>query len=153
MSVNFAGIVPTNYPVNTRLLIDANYVVSVALPATATTANTNALNLLVATPYPTTETINVGVNTTASVNGNSVTGNAYLQHTSANSDGTPNSAAWVNIPTLGTVPITQGASTTAATTNTFKLPPGCLQFIRAQVSLPANTVSLADATLTLELIF
>jgi hypothetical protein len=153
MSVNFSGIAPTLNPFNSRIVVDANLVQNVALPATATTANTNAIDLIQATPYPTTENVNVGVNTTASVNGNSVTGNVYLQHTSANSDGTPNSAAWVNIPTLGLSTITEGASSTAATTNTYKLPPGCLRFIRAQVSLPANTVSLADATLTLELLF
>ena len=153
MSVNFSGQVPNNYPFNSRIVVDANYVTTLALPASATTANTNNLNLIQATPYPVTETINVGVNTSASANGNSVTGTIVLQHTSANSDGTANSAAWVNIPTLGSVNITQGASSTAATTSTFKLPPGCLQFIRAQVTLPANTANLSDGTLTLELLF
>ena len=153
MSVNFAGQVPTNYPFNSRILVDANYIVTLALPATATTANSNNINLLNATPYPTTETINVGVNTSASASGNSVNGTIVLQHTSANSDGTANSAAWVNIPTLGTSSIVEGASVTVATVNTYKLPPGCLQFIRAQVTLPANTGNLADATLTLELLF
>ncbi len=125
MSVNFSGQVPTNYPFNSRILVDANYIVTLALPATATTANSNSINLLNATPYPTTETINVGVNTSASASGNSVNGTIVLQHTSANSDGTANSAAWVNIPTL----------------------------IRTQVTLPANTGNLADATLTMELLF
>lgn len=153
MSVNFQGIVPTNYPFNSRIVVDANLVQNVALPASATTANTNAIDLIQATPYPVTETVNVGVNTTASVNGNSVTGNIYLQHTAANSDGTADNGNWANIPTLGLVTVTEGASTTAATTNTYKLPPGCKRFIRAQVSLPANTANLSDATLTLELLF
>ena len=153
MSVNFSGIVPTNLPFNSRIVVDANYVTTLALPASATTANTNNLNLIQATPYPVTETINIGVNTSASVNGNSVTGTIVLQHPSANSDGTANAAAWTTLPTLGSVNITEGASSTAATTATFKLPPGCLQFIRAQVTLPANTANLSDATLTLELLF
>lgn len=153
MSVNFTGQLPNNYPTNTRAVVDANFIVTLALPASATTANSNSLNLQVATPYPTTETINVGVNTSASASGNSVNGTIVLQHTSANSDGTANAAAWVNIPTLGTSTIVEGASTTAATTNTYKLPPGCLQFIRGQVTLPSNTGNLADASLTLELLF
>lgn len=152
MSVNFQGIVPTNYPFNSRIVVDASLVQTVALPASATTANTNAIDLVQATPYPVTETVNVGVNTTASVNGNSVTGNIYLQHTTANSDGTANTGNWVNIPTLGSVSLTEGASSTAATTNTYKLPPGCERFIRAQVSLPSNTANLSDGTLTLELL-
>ena len=150
---NFSGQQPNNYPTNTRAVVDANFLITLALPASATTANTNAMNLQVATPYPTTETINVGVNTSASASGNSVNGTIVLQHTSANTDGTANAAAWTNIPTLGTSSIVEGASTTAATTNTYKLPPGCLQFIRAQVTLPANTANLADATLTLVLYF
>ena len=153
MSVNFSGQVPTNYPFNSRILADANFIRTLALPASATTANTSNLDLQVATPYPTTETINVSVSTTASVNGNSVNGTIILQHASANSDGTANTATWANIPTLGAVAIVEGASSTAATSYTYKLPPGCLQFIRAQVTLPANTASLADGTLTLSLLF
>ena len=140
-------------PFNSRILQDANYIVTLALPSSATTANTNNINLLVATPYPTTETINVLVATTASANGNSVNGTIVLQHTNVNTDGTENSAAWANIPTLGTTAIVEGASSTAAVAATYKLPPGCKQFIRAQVTLPANTVDLSDATLTCQLLF
>lgn len=152
-----AGYTPAavsgNLPFNTRILQDANFLVTLALPATATTANTNNINLQTVAPYAVTETINVQVSTTASASGNSVNGTIVLQHTSANTDGTANSAAWVNIPTLGSVNITEGASTTAATLNTYKLPPGCLQFIRAQVTLPSNTGNLADGNLTLQLLF
>ena len=152
-----AGFTPAavsgNIPFNTRILQDANYLTTLALPASATTSNTNNINLLTVAPYAVTETINVSVTTTASASGNSVNGTIVLQHTSVNSDGTANSAAWVNIPTLGTTTIVEGASTTAAVTATYKLPPGCLQFIRAQVTLPANTGNLADANLTLALLF
>ena len=154
MAVSFTNqLTPNNYPTNTRNVIDNNFVVSVALPASATTANTNNINLQQAYPYATTEIINVGVSTTASVNGNSVNGTVVLQNASANSDGTANTATWANITTLGSVAIVEGASSTAATSYVFKLPPGCLQFIRAQVTLPANTASLADGTLTLQLLF
>lgn len=138
---------------NSRILLDANFITTLALPATATTANTNNINLQTVAPYSVTEIINVGVNTSASASGNSVNSTIVLQHTSANTDGTANSAAWVNIPTLGSVNVLQGASVTAATANTFKLPPGCLQFIRAQVTNPANTGNVSDATLTLQLLF
>ena len=151
-----SGLVPNNLPTNQRAIIDNNYVVTVALPAAGALANTNALDLgdiVSGVPYVTTETINVGVLSTASVNGNSNTATLGLQHTSANSDGTPNSAAWTSIPTLGTVNVASGASSTNATNNTYKLPPGTKRFIRAQANNPAGSVSLADSTCTLELVF
>jgi hypothetical protein len=153
MSVNFSGIVPDNNPFNDRIIQDANLAVSVALPASATTTNTNSIDLVQATPYPVTETVNVSVYTTASANGNSVNGTIVLQHTSANSDGTANSAAWANIPTLASTQITEGASSTAAVSATYKLPPGCLRFIRAQITLPSNTANLSDATGGIKLLF
>ena len=153
MSANFTGIVPNNYPTNSRAVVDANFVQTVALPATATTAYTNYLDLQVATPFPTTETVNVGVNTTASVNGNSVATTLFLQHCGQNVAGLPDTANWANIPLLGNVVLTQGASSTAASTNTYKLPPGCKEYIRAGVTAAANTANLSDATLTLELLF
>ena len=156
MSVNFSGITPTNLPTNKRAVLDANYIVTVALPAASAKANTNALDLgdvVSGVPYATTETINVGVLTTASANGNSNTATITLQDTTANTDGTPNSAAWANITTLGSVNVTSGASSTAATSNVYKLPPGCKRFIRASIDNPAGSVSLADSTMTLQLLF
>jgi hypothetical protein len=142
----FSGLVPNNLPTNQRAIIDNNYVVTVSLPAAGALANTNALDLgdIVS---------GVGVLSTASVNGNSNTATLGLQHTSANSDGTPNSAAWTSIPTLATVNVASGASSTNATNNTYKLPPGTKRFIRAQANNPAGSVSLADSNLTLELLF
>ena len=152
----FSGLTPNNFPTNQRAVIDANYVVSVALPAASAKANTNALDLgdqVSGVPYVTTETINVGVLTTASSNGNSNTATLTIQETTANTDGTPNAAAWQNVPTLGSVNVASGASATNATNNTFKLPPGTQRFIRAQCNNPTGSVSLADSTLTLELLF
>ena len=151
-----AGYTPAavsgNIPFNTRILADANYSVTIAGPASATTANSNNINLQTVAPYAVTETINVQLSTTASANGNNVNGNIYLQHTSANSDGTANSAAWVNIPTLGATSVPQ-TTTTAAVTATYKLPPGCLQFIRGVYSAPSNTGNVADSNLTVQLLF
>ena len=152
----FSGLTPNNFPTNTRAVIDANFVVSVALSAAGAKANTNALDLgdqVSGVPYVTTETINVGVLTTASNNGNSNVGTITLQDTTANTDNTPNSAAWANIVTLGSVNVTSGASATNATSNVYKLPPGTRRFIRAAFNNPSGSVSLADSTMTLELLF
>ena len=92
MSVSFAGITPNNYPTNSRTVRDANWSVNIALPASATSVNTNALDLQVATPYPTTETINARVSVGAAAVGNNVNVTVVLQNTSANADGTANSA-------------------------------------------------------------
>ena len=157
MSVNFAGIVPNAYPFNNRILFDANYITpNVALPASGASANTNALNLLNATPYPTTETINVlavigAVSTNTS---NSHNCNVFLQQTTANTDGTPNSAAWANIPTLGAVSATDNAGGGWSQVNAlFKLPPGTLQFIRAQYALESNSGNASTGNGNLSLFF
>jgi hypothetical protein len=152
----FTGLAPNNFPTNQRNVIDANFVVTVAMPAAAASANTNALDLgdsVSGVPYVTTETINVGVLTSASNNGNSNTATLILQDAKANTDGTPNSASWANITTLGAVNVTSGASSTAATSNVYKLPPGTRRFIRAQATNPSGSVSLADSTLTLQIMF
>lgn len=152
MSVSFSSLTPNNYPTNSRTVRDANWSVNVALPASATSANTNALDLQVATPYPTTEIINVRVSVGAAAVGNNVNVTAVLQHTEANTDGTANTANWVNIPTLGTSSITV-TTAIAAQNFDYKLPPGCKEFIRSQFIGPANVGNLAAATGTLELLF
>lgn len=154
MSVSFTGLTPDNYPVNSRILQDINKSNTVALPATATTTNTGAIDLQNATPFPTTETIDVYMSSTASANGNSVNGTVSIQQTSANSDGTANAAAWANIPgRAGCMTIVEGASSTAAVTYRDKLPPGCLRFIRARITLATNTADLSDANFTIQLLF
>ena len=166
--VNFSGIaintantsngVTWGYPVNTRAVVDANFVVTIALASTGVNVNTNALDLgdvLSGVPYVTTETINVGLAVSASNNGNSTNAAAaigYLEHTSANTDGTPNAAAWAVIPTLGAVNFASVAGVLAANSYTFKLPPGTKRFIRSKVYNNSG-VSLADSTATLELLF
>lgn len=156
MSVNFSGLTPNNLPTNSRAVLDANYIVSVAMPAAGAKANTNALDLgdvISGLPYATTETINVGVLTSASANGNSNTATITIQDASANTDGTPNSGTWTNIALLGAVSVVSGASSTPSASGTFKLPPTTRRFIRAQINNPTGSVSLADATLTLQLLF
>lgn len=158
MSVSFTGITPDNLPTNSRAVLDANYIVTVAQAATAANAVTNALDLgdaISGLPYATTETINVGLLTSASNNGNAsnaVAAIGYLEHTSANTDGTANAAAWAVIPTTGAMNIPSAGGTTAAKTFTAKLPPETKRFIRAKVYNNSGA-SLADSTVTLELLF
>jgi hypothetical protein len=152
MSVSFTGPTPTNYPTNSRTVRDATKVVTIALPASATSVNTNAIDLEVATPYPTTEIINARVGVSAAAAGNNVNVTAVLQHTSANTDGTANSAAWTNIPTLGTSTVVVTGAI-AAQTFDYKLPPGCLEFIRCQFIGPTNVGNVSTSTGTLELLF
>ena len=52
MSVSFTGITPNNAPTNQRAVLDANYIVNVALPNAANATNTNALDLRNNTPFP-----------------------------------------------------------------------------------------------------
>ena len=159
MSVNFAGNVPNNYPFSNRILFDANYITpNVALPTAGTLVNTNALNLLVATPYPITETINalavIGVQGTANT-ANSKNCNVILQHTSANTDGTPNASNWTNISTLGAVSAVDnaGGGWAAQVNALYKLPPGTQQFIRAQYNVEANGGNAASGNGSLALVF
>jgi len=156
MSVSFSGLTPNNLPTNSRAVLDANYIVTVACPAANAKANTNALDLgdvVSGIPYATTETINVKVLTSASANGNSNTATITIQDASANTDGTPNTSTWANIALMGSVSVASGAGSTAAASGVFKLPPTAKRFIRAQINNPAGSVSLADANLTLQLLF
>lgn len=160
MSVNFSGIVPNNYPYNNRIVLDNAYITpNVAGPTAGGSVNTNALNLLNATPYPTTEVINVlvvtGVQGTANT-ANSKNVNVILQHTTANTDGTANTGNWVNIATLGAqVSVTDNAGGGwAAQGNTvYKLPPNCNQFIRGQFALEANGGNASSANCYVALVF
>lgn len=163
MSVSFVGLTPNNYPTNDRAVLDYNYIVSVALPNAANTVNTNALDLFSAAgqkvpatyPYPTTETVNVKILTTASTAANSKNINIVLQHTGALSNGAVDTGNYANVATLGApIKIVTGNSTAhAATTTNVKLPPGTLQFLRAQATGEANGGDASDGTMTLELVF
>ena len=155
MSVSFANqLTPNNFPTNARAVVDNNFVQVVALPNQGNTINTNAIDLLQATPYSVTEIVNVqlivGAATGTANNGNM---NAVLQQTSANTDGTANSAAWANITYLANPLITVADSGgLALTTANIKLAPGNLRFIRAQFKGDA-TVGNPTGNGTLQLLF
>lgn len=146
------------YPTNSRGILDANFIATIALAGSAANVNTNALYLgdgVSGVPYATTETINVQLALTASNNGNSTNAASaigYLEHTTANTDGTPNAAAWAVIPTLGAMNFASVGSKLAANSYVAKLPPGTKAFIRAQVYNNSGA-DLSDSTATLELLF
>lgn len=154
MSVSFTGITPNNYPTNDRQVLDANKIVTIALPNAANTVNTNAIDLEVATPYPTTETINVGILTNLCTAANSKNINIVLQETGANAAGI-DTANYANIVTLGApIKVVAGNATKYAATTTYvKLPPGCKRYIRAQATGEGDGGDSSDGTLTLELLF
>lgn len=156
MSVSFTGITPNNAPTNQRAVLDANYIVNVALPNAANATNTNALDLRNNTPFPTTETINVQILMAASNGANSKNLNCVLQETTANTDGTPNSAAWANASGLANPLITSADNAgggRAASNVIFKLQPGGKRFIRAQFRGEANGGDASGANGTLQLLF
>ena len=164
MSVTgFSGITPNNQPYNDRTVLDANYIVSIALPNAGNTVNTNALDLFNAggaalpnsLPFSTTETINFKVLTTQSTGANSKNINVVLQHCGQLSNGAADTSNWANIPTLGApIEVIAGNATNfPASSITGKLPPGTKQFIRAQATGEANGGDSSNGTLTLELAF
>ena len=159
MSVSFANqLTPTNWPVNTRILEDATKAVTVAMPVAAAWVNPAHIDLTVATPYPTTETINVYLSAGVSAAGN--TGNncaVAIQHTSVNAvagDGTPNAVAWTDVPNLGALSWIGNLTASAAQAWTIKLPPACNQFIRCQMRpVAAASDTLSDANIAMKLLF
>ncbi len=158
MSVNFSGIAPLLNPFNSRILVDGNYIVNVALPNAANTVNTNALNLQVPVPYPTTETINFQVLTSLATGANTKNINVVIQHTAANTDGTADNGNWTNIPQLAAPFLVIAGNATkfpAYTDNNgiFKLPPNCKQYVRAQATGEANGGNASDGTMTLQCLF
>ena len=156
MSVTFSNLLtPNNYPTNQRAIIDNNFVQIVALNAANTTAtNTNAIDLLQATPYPTTEIVNVQVAIGAVANGlgplNSKNINAVIQTSADNS-------TWAN-STVYATPLLVASSTAngliVAVTANIKLFPGEVRYIRAQFAGEAAGGTPNNALLgTLQLLF
>jgi hypothetical protein len=144
MSVSFTNLVtPTNYPANTRILEDAGLAAEIALPAAAGYANTAGIDLKNITPFPTTETINVYVVWAASANA----GNGYYLLQDCATD---TAASYTNISTLAPQLVTVA---TTANVATFKLPPNTKRYIRAQCKTGANSANLADAAMSVTLLF
>ena len=156
MSVSFSNLLtPNNYPVNQRAVIDNNFVqvINLNTMANANTINTNTIDLMQATPYPTTEIINVQVAIGTCANGlgptNSANINCCLQVSSDNSNWA-NSALYFN-PLLS---ITASNGSITGNTANIKLAPGEVRYIRAQFKGEASGGTPNNAlTGTLQLLF
>ena len=149
MSVSFSNqLTPNNLPTNARAIIDNNFVQSVSFASQGNTASTNALDLQQATPYPTTETINLKViigATTNTTNSGIIT--ATLQESSDGSNFTNISAFAASLFTAN-----QAGGGGVETTGTYKLHPNAKQYVRALFTSGAN-VGVPIGTGTAELLF
>ena len=153
MSVSFTGIIPTNLPTNSRTVVDANYVVNTALPASAGTVNGSSLDLgdaISGIPYVTTETVNLQVLSPAFTTG--MLGNTYtITYTVQDS---ADNSSFAAIGTLAAQVVTgAGGVGAAATTFTFKLPPNTRRYIRLSALTGASTGDCSTVSATLRLTF
>ncbi len=150
MSVNFSGIVPTNYPVNSRFVLDANYVQTFALPGAAGTVHSTGFNLIQPTPFPVTETINFQVLIPATTTTMVPDASTLTVTIEDSADG----VTYAAIPQLAAYTLTgAGGAGTAATTITEKLPPSTRQYVRVTIVGSASTTSMAALNATQQLVF
>ena len=153
MSVSFDGITPDNLPTNSRQVFDANYIVSRALTASASTVYSASLDMgdvVSGLPYATTETINAlivapAVNATMAPDTRTFT--YSIQDSADNS-------SFANIANLATT-VQTGASSAgaAAVTTTHKLPPNTRRYIRLAVIGGASTGDASGVTAYLKIAF
>jgi len=154
MSVSFAGITPQNFPTNTRSILDANYIITTALPnAASTTVNGTSMDLgdaLAGTPFPTTESVNYVVLApalTTTILPDTRTMTYTVQDSADNS-------SFAAIATLGTsVQTGAGGVGAAAATYTYKLPPGTRRYVRLSIASGASTTDASATSATAELAF
>jgi hypothetical protein len=140
-------------PINERRFKDGNFIVTCLLPSGAANTQTNGLDLVQAIPYPVTEKFQVEIGTTASASGNSINMAIAIQHTNANADGTADGGNWVNVATLSAITLVPNATITNATNTIYSMPTVTRRFIRAKAIGATNMGNLADATLTLQILF
>lgn len=139
-----------NKPTNVRLIKDGYLVSTKALPVAANTVNLNGIDLVQATPYPTTEKIVVNVSTAAATGtANSKNINVVLQDSADNTTFT-NIAELAN-PVLRVTD--DGGSATAAGSANVLLPPAVKRYIRASATGEANGGDASGSNITLSVLF
>ena len=148
------GIVPSNLPTNQRAVYDANFIVSRALPSSATTVYSSSLDLadggVSGIPYATTETVNVVV-TSPDTDSTDIPNSSTLAY--ALQDSADNSS-FAAIGTLATQTLTGAAGAgTDATTFTFKLPPNTRRYIRLAVTTAGSPGDCSAKTAYLKIAF
>ena len=149
MSISFDGITPDNYPTNARKVLDANWIKTRTLPATATTLYSASLDLgdaLSKVPYATTETVNVHVLAPAITHG--IMGSETITYTIQDS---VDDSSFTST-TLAKAYTGSGAGAAAATI-TFKLQPEGRRYIRLAVTSSGSTTGADALTATLQLAF
>jgi hypothetical protein len=139
-----------NAPVNTRAIIDINYVGTANLPAGAANTNTNALDMIQAKPYPTTEYVLCQVLMAAAATS---TNNKNINVTLEDS---ANNVTFAIIPIFAS-PLLQvtdnnGAGWAAQSVQVM-LPPTVRRYIRAKATGEANGNPAAGVVLTCQLQF
>jgi hypothetical protein len=138
-----------NAPVNARQLIDQLYVVAASLPNAANTVYTSGLDLLSATPYPTTDRVDVNIISAPGLGNNNKNINYFLQDSSDNGN-------WTNVAYLA-APLFQvldnGNTNTNAANVVIKLMPGGRRYIRVGATGEANGGPGTNGLTTLQLLF
>jgi len=134
-------------PISERRLQDASLSKNVALPSGATTANTNAIDLGQATPFPITEAFHVKLSSSVANGANNKNITIKLQDSADNS-------SFANISALGALTVTDnnGAGYPAGSL-TVSLPPATRRYVRAQATGEANGGNAANGTLTVDFLF
>ena len=134
-------------PGTERRIIDAGLTKTVALPAGATTANTNGIDLGKTLPFPITESFHVKVSTSTAAGANNKNITVKVQDSADNT-------TFANIAELGALTVTDanGAGYPAGSL-TVSLPPDTRRYIRAQATGEANGGASNNGTLTVNLLF
>lgn len=154
MSVSFTGLTPNNLPTNSRAVLDANYIVTRALPSSASTVYSSSLDLgdaVSGIPYATTETINVQIVAPALSSSPKLADSGTVTYTLEDSADNSSFAAITGLSTL----VQTGAASAgaAAATRTIKLPPSTRRYIRLNVTSATSPGDMSTATATLQLAF
>lgn len=155
----FTGLTPNNFPTNSRALLDPNYEVSIALPASAGAVTSASMDLgdpVAGVPYVTTEIVNVAIVAPA-LNATQLPNSATATYTIQDSaDNSSFAAIGVQAGVGGlatTVQTGAGGVGAAAQTVTYKLPPGTRRYIRVSITTAVSPGDCSAASAVLELVF
>lgn len=148
--MSFTNGLTGTLPQNQRQLLDQNFIVTAAMPNAANTVNTSGLDLVQATPYPTTDRVDVQILCNGlGVGANNKNVNFRLQDSADNGNWT-NVAIFAN-PILQTV---DNNNTFFNPVNViFKLGPASQRYIRAVALGEANGGNASAGTFSLQLLF
>jgi hypothetical protein len=151
---NFTGLTPDNAPTNSRAVLDANTIVTVSLPSSASsTVNSSSIDLgdaVLGVPYSSTETVNLQVLAPA-LSTTILPDTRTMSYVVADS---ADNSSFTAIGTLATQTQTGASSSGAsAATYTFKLPPSTRRYIRLQVTSGASTTDASATSATFQLAY